>query len=165
MNLLKDRIARERIRVREMEQIYAQFGSHASLFSWAAAAFEFLEPDQMWRGLWLLRRLARTRKFSESEMTILAGKADLATHWTARLYLCQLLAITGVPESARDDFFPFLRQSFADRRQIIRAWAISALVTFKEDARFRSGIAGLLRQARRENGKAMQARLRQLGLS
>lgn len=164
MNPLKDRIARERVQVSELEQLYSQFGSNPRLFSWVISALETLEPEHAWRGIWLLRRLAKMCAFSEEELAALAAKADIVEHWTARLNLCQLLAITGVPASVRDELFPFLRESFADRRQIIRAWAISALVGFRQDERFSSEISGMLRSARRESGKAMQARLRRLDL-
>ena len=162
MNPIKDQIARERVQIAELEQIYFRFGSDPRLFSWVIPTLEELEPDCVWRGIWLLRRLAKVRAFSERELAVLASKADIAEHWTARLNLCQMLAITGVPASVRDELFPFLRESFADRRQIIRAWAISALVIFRQDERFRSEIARMLRSARRESGKAMQARLRRL---
>lgn len=162
MNPIRDSITREHVRISELEMIFSKFGTNPKLFSWVLSVLEILEPEQVWRGVGLLRILARTRSLSEQELAALAEKAELAEHWVARLNLCQLLSITGVPASVRDDFFPFLRESFADRRQIVRAWAISALLTFGQDARFRSEIAEMLRKARRESGKAMQARLRQL---
>lgn len=162
MNPFKNEIIRERVRVGDLEEIYSRCGSNPQLFPWVISALEILEPDQMWRGLWLLRRLAKTRAFSEQELTALAERADGATNWKARLNLCQLLAITGIPAPVREVFFPFLRESFVDRRPIIRAWAISTLVTFEGDRRFQSEIAAMLLSAQRERGKAMQARLRRL---
>lgn len=162
MNPIRDPLTREQVRISELEEIYSRFGNNPRIFSWTISVMEILEPNQVWRAIGLLRILARTRALSEQELAVLSEKAEMAEHWVARLNLCQLLAVNGVPASARDDFFPFLHASFADRRQIVRAWAISALATFRHDDRFRSEIAIMLRKARRESGKAMQARLRQL---
>jgi len=153
---------RERVQIAELEPIYSRFGSDPRLFSWVISVLEVLEPEQVWRGIWLLRRLSKARAFSEQELVTLAARADIAEHWTARLNLCQLLAITGIPAPVRDELFPFLREAFVDRHQIIRAWAISAMTTFRSDERFQTEIDSMLRQARREPGKAMQARLRRL---
>src|SRR4051812_39207471 len=105
MNPIRNQITQERVRIPELEKIYSQFGANPQLFSWAISALEILEPDQVWRGLGLLRMLARTRALSEGELAALAEKADMAEHWVARLNLCQLLAVTGVPLSVRDDLF------------------------------------------------------------
>jgi len=162
VNLLKDKIARERMRIPELEALYSQTAANPRLGAWAVSSLESLEPEQTWRAIWLLRRVAKTRELSVEELGALTEKVDMAEHWIARLNLCQLFAATGVPASLREDLFPFLRESFADRRQIIRAWAISALATFQDDPCYRPEIKALLRNARKEKGKAMQARLRRL---
>ena len=162
MNPLSDQLTRAKVQIPELTEIYLRWGANPALATWAISSLEIMEPSQVWRALWLLRQIAQTRELSEQELSALAEKGDIVEHWTARLNLCQLLAATGVPASVRDELFPFLRESFSDRRQIIRAWAISALVTFQADKRFRPEIEKMLRQAHREAGKAMQARLRRL---
>lgn len=162
MNPLTERIAQDRLRIPGLERLYSELGARAEFFSWTLSALDFLEPEQTWRAIWLVRRLAKTRELSEAELRDLSERLDAAGHWIARLNVCQLFAVTGVPPSVREEMFPFLREAFADRRVIIRAWAISALVRFGDDARYRSEIRAMLRKARSESGKSMQARLRRL---
>ena len=97
MNLLTERIARDQMRIPELERLYSEIGDRAEFFSWLLSAVDFLEPEQMWRAIWLVRRLAKMRELSESELQELSERSDVAGHWIARLNLCQLFAAAGVP--------------------------------------------------------------------
>ena len=147
-----------------LERIYAAYGQRPDFVFEAVSSMRLSDPDVAWRAIWLVRRFARDQVVPEPALARIAASVDEFSHWVARLALCQLFAETGCPSSLREAVFPFLCEAFADRRVIVRAWAISALMTFQSDPRYRSEIHALLRRARQDTGKSMQARLRRVAL-
>ena len=162
MNNLLDLLAKESVKVAALERIYADAHAHPEFAGEAIRAMRLLDSDVSWRAVWLVKRLARDRKLSEADLVRLAACAEEMSHWAARLNLCQLFATTGCPLAARDALYPYLVACFANRRVMIRAWAISALVEFQDDPKYRKQVAAMLRQARTDPGGSMIARLRQL---
>jgi len=162
MNNLLDLLAKESVKVAALERIYADTPEHPEFAREAIRAMRLLDSDITWRAVWLLKRLARDRKLSEADLVRLASCADEMSHWAARLNLCQLFATTGCPLAAREALYPYLVECFANRRVMLRSWAISALVEFQDDPKYRKQVAAMLRQARTDSGGSMIARLRQL---
>lgn len=158
-------LAQDSLKVAHLERIYLAHCANPALASDAFRAMRQLDSDLAWRAVWLLKRLARDGKLGEADVTRLALCAEELPHWAARLNLCQLLAETGCPIEARETLFPYLEESFTNRRVIIRAWALSVLVGFRDDARLRPRIDGMLRQARADPNPSMKARLRHLPLT
>ena len=149
--------------VRALEHIYRAWPEKDVLASEALFAMRQLDADLAWRAVWLLRRLAREGKLGERQLIQIAAAADEMTHWLSRLNLCQLFSTTNCPGAMREAAYPFLSECFSDRRVIVRAWAISALFGFRADPEYREPVAAMIRAAKKETGKAMQARLRHLG--
>ncbi len=162
MKSLEALLAVSSLSVAELDRIYGAWGKGPDFLSAAVSALRQLDPDRAWRAVWLMRRCARDQGFPEQEFARLASSIEEYTHWLARLTLCQLLAETGCPRAHREAVYPFLIESFSDRRVIVRAWAISALVKFEDDSRYRQNIRGLRRAANQDPAKSMQARLRHL---
>ncbi|HEY0946129.1 MAG TPA: hypothetical protein VGD81_12710 [Opitutaceae bacterium] len=155
-------LTRDAVKVAELEAIYARQGGSPGFAADAIWAMRQLDADLAWRAVWLLKRHAREHPLAEADLLRIASCADEATHWVSRLTLCQMFSDTGWPASANDTVFPFLVESFANRRVIIRAWAVSALLRLKAHPKYREQVTAILRKARADSGKAMQARLRQL---
>ena len=162
MNNLLDLLAKESVKVAALERIYAETHEHPEFAAAAIRAMRQLDSDIAWRAVWLLKRLARDRKLSEADQVRLALCADELPHWASRLNLCQLFATTGCPRSGRDALYPYLVECFANRRVMIRAWAISSLAEFQDDPKYRKQVAAMVRKARMDSGGSMIARLRQL---
>jgi hypothetical protein len=162
MNSLLDLLAKESVKVAALERIYADNHGHPEFAAAAIRAVRQLDSDLAWRAVWLLKRLARDRKLSDTDLVQLALCADEMPHWASRLNLCQLFATTGCPSSGRDALYPYLVECFANRRVMIRAWAISVLVKFQDDPKYRKQVTAMLRNARADSGSSMIARLRQL---
>jgi hypothetical protein len=164
MSYLLPLTSEQRVSVGTLEIIYAAQGRREEFVRDVFRLFDLLDRDDLWRPLWLLRACARDNRIHANHLTQLAGHLDEFTHWISRLTLCQLLAHTGCPAALRDDVYPVLADCFSDRRVIIRAWALSALMHFDEP-RFQKPVATMLRAAHKDPAKAMQARLRNLALA
>jgi hypothetical protein len=164
MRNLLDLLGKPSVNVAALERIYGGFGNAPGFVASAISAMRQLDAEVAWRATALLRRCAQDGRLSESDLAEIAASADEVTQWIARLNLCQVFAITGCPESIREQVFPFLVNCYEDRRVIIRAWAISSLVTFQSDPAYAKEISVLVRRAGFDPQKSMQARLRQLKL-
>lgn len=162
MNNLLSLLAKDSASVAVLEAIYAGERDHPEFAIDAIWALRQLDADSAWRAVWLLMRLAQEQRLSETELTRIAECAEEQTQWISRLAICQLFSAMRCPVSARETLFPFLADCFADRRVIVRAWAISALASFREDPAYRSQVIAMFRQARSDPRKSMQARLRHL---
>jgi hypothetical protein len=164
MNGLLNLLCKEPTKVAHLERIYAAHATSEGFANEAMRAMRQLDAAIAWRAVWLLKRLAADHRLRESDLIRLAECAEEMTDWASRLNLCQLLAITACPASAREALFPFLTECFANRRPMIRAWAISVLVGFRADERFREPVAAMLREAQADPAASIQARLRRLML-
>jgi hypothetical protein len=164
MNSLPSLLAKDSVKVAHLERIYAAQGSSQGFASDAISAMQQLDSDVAWRAIWLLKRLARDHRLTEGDVVRIAQCAEEMPHWAARVNLCQLLAATGCPESAREALYPYLIECFSNRRPMIRAWALSVLVGFQADEKYRKPVSALLRQARADHAGSVQARLRRLGI-
>jgi hypothetical protein len=162
MNHLLLLLAQDSIKIAHLERIYLAHRENPTLASDAISAMRQLDSDLAWRAVWILKQLARDGKLSAADLTRLAQCAEEATHWAARLNLCQLFSQTGCPVEMRETLFPYLEESFANRRVIIRAWALSTLVGFRDDKKMRPRIDAMLREARADPNASMKARLRHL---
>jgi len=138
-------LARESVKVAELEVIYARDGDSPRFTADAIWAMRQLDSDLAWRAVWLLKRFALEHTLTEAELIGVASCLEEMPHWASRLNLCQLLAATGCPASAREALFPYLVECFANRRPMIRAWAISVLVGFRTDERYRKRVNAMLR--------------------
>lgn len=164
MNNLLSLLAGESVKVVAVEAIYARERDNPRLAADAIWAMRQLDAEVAWRAVWLLARLAQEQKLGETELAQIADRADEMTHWIARLTTCQLFSAMNCPASAREVLFPFLAECFVDRRVIIRAWAISALASFRQDPVYRKQVTAMCRKARKDPRKSMQARLRHLAM-
>jgi len=164
MNNLLSLLSKDDVKVAHLERIYAAHGANHGFAGDAISAMRQLDSDLAWRAIWLLKRLAGDCRLSVAELDRLTQWAEEMTHWAARLNLCQLFATTGCPESTREVMFPYLVECFANRRPMIRAWAISVLVGFQTEVRYRKPVQAMLRQARADSAASIQARLRRLQL-
>lgn len=162
MNVLFDLLVKEPVRVSDLERMYGAYAGRPEFVDEVIRAFRQLDPDIAWRAAWLLRRHARIHGLQEHELMRLIQCADEQEHWIARLNLCQLFAATGCPARARETLFPFLADCFRDRRTIVRAWALSALMAFRGEQAYARIVADMVRRARQDRAASMQARLRHL---
>ena len=162
MNSLVDLIGRDGLKVADLERIYAASRDSRRLVADAISAIRHLDADIAWHAVWILKRSGCDGKLSSDDLVRLASNAEELAHWASRLNLCQLFAATGCPEEARDDLFPYLVECFANRRPMLRAWAISVLVGFEGNPGFQKTIDACLREARADPSGSIQARLRQL---
>lgn len=155
-------LSRDAVRVAELEAIYSANSDRADLAREAVHALGVLDSVYAWRALWLLRRAAVDETISSSLLARVVEGVGGCEHWAARLVACQLFAAAPCPATAREELFPFLQRCLTDRRVIIRAWALTALLHFVHDRRYCGAVGRALRQARRDPAKAMQARLRRI---
>lgn len=162
MNSLVDQIGRDGLKVAGLEQIYSSSRDPRRLVVEAISALRHLDPDVAWRAVWILKRSACDRRLSADDVIRIASSAEELPHWASRLNLCQLFAATGCPKEARGILFPYLVECFANRRPMIRAWAISVLVGFEGDSRFQETIDACLQEARKDTAGSIQSRLRRL---
>ena len=161
MNTFLALFSRERVSPAVLDSIYAQNCTRDAFPSELAEAVRRLESEYSWRAIWLLLRLVRDgRPVGEEVLTQIAELAEEATHWVARLNLCQIFGNVPCPEKAREVLFPFLAGCFRDRRVIVRAWAITALLPFRSASCFREEVEQMLAEAWKDERKSMQARLR-----
>jgi len=163
MNSLLGLLSRDSIKVAHLERIYAAHGASQGFAADAISAMRGLDAEMAWRAIWLVKRLAVDRRLGGTDLVRAIQCAEEMTDWAARLNLCQLLATTGCPESTREALYPYLTECFANRRPMIRAWAISALVGFQADERYRKPVQAMLRAAQADSAGSIQARLRRLG--
>jgi hypothetical protein len=161
MDCLLPLLHKETLTVGALEKIYASHGAREGFVREVLRSLDLLQPETTWRALWLLLASARDGRIASDDLVQLSETPGDMTHWLSRLTFCQLLATTGCPPPARDDVFPILSECFEDRRVIVRAWAISALVHF-DDPQFRKPIATMRHAAQKDSAKSMQARLRKL---
>ncbi|MFO1450186.1 MAG: hypothetical protein U1F61_18650 [Opitutaceae bacterium] len=150
--------------VAALEALYQHLGPQAGFAAEAISALRQLDAQVIWRAAWLLRRHAREHRFTPDQLIVLGEEAQRIEPWLARLNLCQLFARTGCPLEAKDAIAPFLQECARDRRALVRAWALSALFTLREDPELGAAIVRQLAAARRDPAKSVQARLRQLAI-
>ena len=156
-------LERDDTKVAVLEQLYQENRARARFVPEVVSLLEQLDDAIAWRALWLLHRAAEDGPIPEAELVRVAEMAGAFNHWAWRLLLCQLFGTLACPPRAREELFPFLQDCFSDRRVIVRAWALSAMWFFRHEPEFKGSISRCLRVAQRDPGKAMQARLRQLG--
>ena len=162
MNALHALLTREVITVAALQDIYDRFKSSPLFPETCLSELEQLDSDIAWRAAWLLRQLAREGQLDDSHLLRIAGMADGQTHWLARMILCQLFSIEKRSLRVRNLSYSFLVNCSADRRALVRAWAVTALAPFVDDLSYWPAINKILREARRDRSKAVQARLRHL---
>lgn len=160
MSVLLAELSRDHVPVIALKRLYERHHASPSLVSDLLAAIDHLDADLAHRAVWLLRRCVESGRFDTDDLARLIDHLDASDHWIYRLTLCQLLSAVALPENLRDQTFPFLERSFTDRRVIVRAWALTAMTRFISDRRFSAVIKTMLRAARRDPQKSMQARLR-----
>jgi hypothetical protein len=156
-------LARESLRVADLERIYHDGASAPGFWRGVARSLTVSEPSGVPWALWLILRLSRDR---QPEPELLQRALDVAPsleHWTARLLLAQLFAHATCPAAAIDALEDFLGDAVEDRRPIIRAWALSSAYRLGEDyPAYRKTAADWLARARSDPTKSVQARLRHL---
>jgi hypothetical protein len=155
-------LSKESLNVAALERIYLDHHMSPAFAADAIFAMRQLDSELAWRAAWLLRRQALDQGLEEGALVRMATFVDEMTHWIARLNICQMLAITGCPRLVQDSVFPYLDECFRDRRAIVRAWAISALASFSDEPKYRRQILLMIRKARMDSAKSIQARLRHL---
>lgn len=165
MNRLLGLLSKDAIKVGDLQRIYATHGASEDFAANAISAMRQLDANVAWRAVWLLKRLAVEHRLGDAEVARIAQYAEEMTDWASRLNLCQLLAATGCPASSREALFPYLVECFANRRPMIRAWAISVLVGFQAEKSYRKSVRAMLRKAQADPAGSIQARLRLLKLT
>ncbi len=155
-------LSTEALDVAALERIYRVYGQHPMFVADAISAMRQLDPDRAFRAAWLLCRRSRDTEFDEPTLARIATCAEEMDHWISRLTLCQFFSRTGCPPAVRESLYPFLADCFNDRRVIIRAWALSALVPFADEPKYRPQVKKMMLEAQKDPSKAMQARLRHL---
>lgn len=165
MSALLSHLSRPHLTALDLSSLYTQFRTRPDFTADLIAALDHLDPDLTHRALSLLTQLARTSPLAPEDLARIADRLDASEHWLHRLTACQLLSSTPIPPELGSDVVPFLQRCFTDRRVIIRAWALTAMLPFRTDPRFRPDVLAALRLARRDPAKSMQARLRQLNLA
>lgn len=162
MSTLLAHLGREHCPVAELSQLLARHSGRREFASELIAVLPQLDPETTHRAAWLLRQLAADHPLDERDLARIAEQTDASDHWLFRLTYCQFWAETACPPPLRDQVFPYLQLCAADRRVIVRAWALSAMLHFQSDRAYRKQVRVSLRTAQRDPSKAMQARLRQL---
>ena len=162
MSALLPFLAKDELSVSQLEQWYAVNRSDPGLPDAAISAMAQLDSEIAWRAVWMLRRITKDAKLTSDQVARICEAAPSILHWAWRLTLCQLLARTGIPPTCREDIFPFLADCFRDRRTIVRAWALSAMMHCKADRPHRAHVAAAFRSAQRDRSPSMRARLRHL---
>lgn len=162
MHPLLHELGRERLSIAALARLHARSGTQPGFVAAAISALGQLDSEIAYQAVWLLRKAAAESRLSEADLARIVELVDASPHWIYRLTMCQLFAETGCPAALRDQLFPFLRQCFTDRRVIIRAWALTAMMWFADDPAYRREIRQNLRTAGRDSAKSMQARLRDL---
>ncbi len=155
-------LSRNRLTARDLNSLYAEFHAHPDFARDLISTLDQLDADLTYRPLALLLKLARASQLSSDHLPRLVDRLDTSDHWLHRLTACQLLAAVPLPPEFADDIFPFLQRCFTDRRVIIRAWALTAMLSFHSVPRFRPDVLAAVRVAQRDSAKSMQARLRQI---
>lgn len=163
MNSLIALLGQDGISTAAIEALYLAQRDNPRLARDLVAAARELDPEYAWRPVWMLLKLARERgQIHPAVLCDLARVAEEITHWVGRLTLCQVFGHCACPAEAREVLYPVLEDCFSDRRVIIRAWALSALYSFRDDDRFRDDVQRMILVARRDPAPSMQARLRKL---
>jgi hypothetical protein len=162
MSALLQHLTRAHLPASALRSLYAQFHTSPTFIPDLISALDHLDPDLTHRALSLLTQAARTSPLSLEHLARIADRLDASDHWLHRLTACQLLAAAPLPLELAEDVFPFLQRAFTDHRVIIRAWALTAMLSFRDHPRFRPDVLAALRVARRDPAKSMQARLRQI---
>ncbi len=162
MSVLLGYLGRERLTVTQLEQLYEQGKARPGFVHEVIATLGQLDPEKAHRALWLLRKVSAESCLDAAAVSRVIECSDVSEHWLFRLTLCQLLAETTCPPEAAEDAFSVLRKCFDDRRVIIRAWALTALVRLPRDRAREGEIRERVRAAERDPAKSMQARLRHL---
>ena len=165
MGQLENILGKRPLKVAALEQIYKTFGARPTFVSDLISAIRQLEPEFAYRPIWLLIRLARDVEIDVEALRRIAGLSGEMSHWAARLCLCQFFARVGYPSDTREELFLFFSDCFTDRRPIVRAWAISCLLLMSDDVEYRSDVEAMLKRAKMDPAKSMQARLRQLAMA
>lgn len=162
MSPLLEYLARERVTAAALESVYGQSGARPEFVPGLIAVLGQLDPNVAYRAVCLLRRAAAESPLREDDWRRIAELVDGSEHWLYRLTMCQLFAEAACPPALREQVFPFLQRCFADRRVIVRAWALTAMARFRDDPAYRQEIQRLWRTAKRDPRKSMQARLRRI---
>lgn len=162
MSVLLGYLGRERLTVTQLEQLYEQGKARPGFVDDVIAALGQLDPENAHRALWLLRKIAGEAGLDAAAISRVMEYVDVSTHWLFRLTLCQLLAETKCPPALADEVFSFLKKSFGDRRVIVRAWALTAVLQLPRRREREGKIREMVRTAERDPAKSMQARLRRL---
>lgn len=149
--------------VADLRRAYATHGRDADFVPWCLSAIDHLDVEQVWRPWWLLRQHARSGGIiSRENLGRIVGMADGLDHWAARLNFCQMMAAVPIPSELIDDVFGVLHPLTSDRLPVIRAWAISALYPFRNAEKIGPQIKTAIARLKREESKAIRARLRRL---
>jgi hypothetical protein len=162
MSVLLSVLSQDRCKVAALKNLYEMATGIREIQLGCQSVLQQLEPEHLWRPIWILRRSNADLPLTEDDLRRIAESIDEPSHWAARLCVCQLFADTGCPESVREAMFPYLAHAFTDRRPIVRAWALSALCTFQADPRYQPEIRRMGKVAHLDTAKSMQARLRHL---
>ncbi|MCR6656429.1 MAG: hypothetical protein NVV63_11580 [Opitutus sp.] len=162
MSVLREVLSREEVAIADLEQVYQKICDDPHWTRDALEALSTLDEEHVGRPLWLLRRAQDDCPLPPETVARIVEATAGARHWLVRLQVGQLLAAAGIPERVQEEAFDYLRECFADRRVIVRAWALSALYPMRHDERFAGEVKRMLAVARRDPAKSMQARLRHL---
>jgi hypothetical protein len=146
----------------EMREFYERYPAPEKLPLRVVGQIPLLDGVSQGNAASLLLHCARSRALDEETLGALVEHCDAASFWVTRLALCQIFARHDCAPEHRETLFPFLEESFSDSHLITRAWALSALARFRDDAEFRTIYEFWRERAATEEAPAMRARLRHL---
>ena len=157
-------LSRDGVAVPALRQIHAASHGDPRYVDAVLSALRHLDPGQSHRAGWLLLAAAREGLVQPNHIPKLAALADETSDWATRAYLIHVFALVDVPEPLRPAVIPFLEECAADRHGILRVWALTAVLRWKGDARYANFTKELIADAKADPQKAVQARLRQVGI-
>ena len=163
--LLDDLEAEPRMTVVRLEACYRRHCLRKNFSNEVAEAVASGSPALERSGAWLLVRRARAGGgLAAAAWEVVVDGLDGVRAWTARLQLCQLLALRPeLADAAPAAIAEFIRSCAADSKPFVRAWGISAFHALgQRHPGYRAEARRWLARGRRDPAKSVQARLRQL---
>jgi len=163
--LLDELEAEPRMKVAQLEQIYARERARAGFGRLLAEAVASGSPVLARSGAWLLRRwIGENGRPAPADWELVVDALDGIKDWVARLELCRIIADhSELARAAPGEMAEFLRDCAGDAKPFVRAWGVTAFqVLGRTHPAHRVEARRWLAKARQDPAKSVQARLRHL---
>jgi len=122
------------------------------------------EPKLQIKATALLKRLAENKiRFTRSQLAAIFDSLAEATHWEAKLHLCQMLQHIKIPNGSETKVVWFLERCLSEENKFLRAWAYNGFYELaKQHHEYYDYAVEQLARAQKENSAAVKARLRNI---